>query len=385
MKAQRNIRIMYAIAFLQGMVFYAPVASLYRQARGMSLGQIALLESVSFIIQLAMELPWGIVADRIGYKKTMVAGCGIFALSKLVFWRADSFWDFFWERFLLSAAIAALSGVDESIIYLSCTDEDSQKVFGRYSAFSTAGLLVSAGTFSLFMADDYALTALATLIAYALAALLALGLREVRPPEKERREPVRAFFRLLKNTLRDRRFLLLIVCWALYGQALSSVCTWLSQNQYLRCGMGSRAMGFVYILVSVISMVSAFSQPVTDKVGRSRAVLVAQALAGLACATLVFTRSAVLSSVCILSLEGSSALINPLMSQVWNRQVTTADRATQLSIYAVLDEAVSAGGSLVIGYTADASLDGAFGLCAGACLICAIAVAVRCKGYFERK
>ena len=385
MKAQRNIRIMYAIAFLQGMVFYAPVASLYRQARGMSLGQIALLESVSFIIQLAMELPWGIVADRIGYKKTMVAGCGIFALSKLVFWRANRFWDFFWERFLLSAAIAALSGVDESILYLSCGDEDSQKVFGRWGAFSTAGLLVSAGTFSLFMAEDYALSALATLIAYALAALLALGLREVRPPEKERREPVRAFFRLLRSTLLDRRFLLLIVCWALYGQALSSVCTWLSQNQYLRCGMDSAAMGFVYILVSVISMASAFSQPVTDRLGRSRAVLGALALAGLACATLVFTRSAVLSAACILALEGSYALVGPLASQVWNRQVTGADRATQLSIYAVLDEAVSAGGSLVIGYTADVSLDGAFGLCAGVCLVCAIAVAVRCKGYFERK
>lgn len=385
MKAQRNIRIMYAIAFLQGMVFYAPVASLYRQARGMSLGQIALLESISFIIQLAMELPWGVVADRIGYKKTMVAGCGIFALSKLVFWRAVGFWDFFWERFLLSAAIAALSGVDESILYLSCGDGDSQKVFGRSNAFSTAGLLVSAGTFSLWMAEDYALSALATLIAYALAALLALGLREVRPPEKERREPVRAFFRLLRSTLRDRRFLLLIVCWALYGQALSSVCTWLSQNQYLRCGMDSAAMGFVYILVSVISMVSAFSQPVTDKVGRSRAVLGALALAGLTCLTLTLTRSAVLSAACILALEGSYALVGPLASQVWNRQVTGADRATQLSIYAVLDEAVSAGGSLVIGYTADASLDGAFGLCAGTCLVCALAVAVWCKGYFERK
>ena len=382
---KRNIRIMYAIAFLQGMVFYAPVASLYRQARGMGLGQIALLESVSFLVQLAMELPWGLAADRIGYRRTMIAGCGIFALSKLVFWRADGFWDFFWERLLISAAIAALSGVDESILYLSCGDGDSQKVFGRSNAFSTAGLLVSAGAFSLFMAEDYALSALATFMAYALAAVLALGLTEVRPPERERREPVRAFFRLLKGTLRDRRFLLLILCWALYGQVLSSVCTWLSQNQYLRCGMGSRAMGFVYILVSVISLVSAFSRPVTDRVGRSRAALGALALAGAACAALVITRSAVLSAVCILALEGSSALINPLMSQVWNRQVTGADRATQLSIFAVLDEAVSAGGSLVIGQVADRSLDGAFALCAGTCIVCAIAVAARCRGYFERK
>ena len=376
---------MYAIAFLQGMVFYAPVASLYRQARGMSLGQIALLESISFLIQLAMELPWGLAADRIGYKKTMFAGCAVFALSKLAFWRADSFMDFFWERVLLSAAIAALSGVDDSILYLSCPDRDSQKVFGRYGAFSTAGLLASAGAFSLWMAENYALAALATLAAYALAVVLALFLAEVRPPEMKRREPARAFFRLLQGTLRQRRFLLLVVCWALYGQALSSVCTWLSQNQYLRCGMSGRAMGIVFILVSVASMAGVFSQPVTDRMGRSRAIPGTLALAGLACLALVFTRSAALSAGCILFLEGSFALVSPLASQVWNRQVTSADRATQLSVYAVLDEAVAAGGSLVIGRMADASLDGAFGLCAAACLACALAVGLFCRRFFEKE
>lgn len=382
MKIKRNIYLSYAIAFLQGMVFYAPIASLYRQARGLTLGQIALIESISFVISLTMELPWGVVADRIGYKKTMIAGCGIFALSKLVFWRADSFGDFFWERFLLSAAIAALSGVDESILYLSCTDQDSQKIFGRYSAFGTAGLLFSAGTFSLFMADNYALSAAATLISYGLAAVLALFVREVRPPERERREPVRQFLLLLRDTLRQRRFLLLIVCWGLYGQVLSSVCTWLNQNQYLRCGMDSTAMGLVYILVSVVSMASVFSQRFTDRLGRLCSVLGVLVLGAAACLTLVLTRSAALSAVCILSLEGSYALIGPLMSQVWNRQVKSADRATQLSIYAVLDEAVSAGGSLAIGYTADLSLDGAFVLCAAVCLVCAGAAALWCRRYF---
>ncbi len=376
---------MYAIAFLQGMVFYAPVASLYRQARGMSLGQIALIESVSFIISLAMELPWGVAADRIGYKRTMAAGCGIFALSKLVFWRADGFMDFLLERFLLSAAVAALSGVDESILYLSCGDEDSQKVFGRWNAFSTAGVLAASGAFALFMAEDYALSAFATLAAYALAAALALGLQEVRPPERERREPARTFFRLLRSTLRDRRFLLLIICWSLYGQALSSVCTWLSQNQYLRCGMSSAAMGWVFLLVSVADMTGAFSQKVTDRIGRGLSAVGALALAGLACLALTLTRSAALSVVCILGLEGTYALVGPLAGQVWNQQVTSADRATQLSIYAVLDEAVAAGGSLVVGRVADVSLDGAFGLCAAVCLVCAIAVAVWCRGYFERK
>ena len=55
---KRNIRLCYAIAFLQGLVFYAPVATLYRQANGRGRFQITVIESISLAASLAMELPW---------------------------------------------------------------------------------------------------------------------------------------------------------------------------------------------------------------------------------------------------------------------------------------------------------------------------------------
>ena len=39
-RKRRNIALFYAVFFLQGMVFYSPVATLYRQASGLSLLQI---------------------------------------------------------------------------------------------------------------------------------------------------------------------------------------------------------------------------------------------------------------------------------------------------------------------------------------------------------
>ena len=59
---------MYAISLLQGMVFYAPIATLYRTAQGVTISQIALIESISLILSLLFEVPWGVLADRIGYK-----------------------------------------------------------------------------------------------------------------------------------------------------------------------------------------------------------------------------------------------------------------------------------------------------------------------------
>ena len=72
MRVRRNIYLMYAIALLQGMVFYGPVATLYREAAGVTIFQITLIESISMALGLMLELPWGAVADRIGYRRTMI-------------------------------------------------------------------------------------------------------------------------------------------------------------------------------------------------------------------------------------------------------------------------------------------------------------------------
>ena len=120
---------MYAIALLQGIVFYGSIATLYRQAQGVSVFQITLIESISLILCLLLEIPWGVIADKIGYKRTMIVCCTLYFVSKIVFWQATGFGWFLVERIILSIVIAGLSGVDTSILYLSCEKGKSQKSF----------------------------------------------------------------------------------------------------------------------------------------------------------------------------------------------------------------------------------------------------------------
>ena len=132
---------MYAIALLQGMVFYASIATLYRQAAGITVFQIALIESISYLLCLLFELPWGIVADKIGYKKTLCFCCVLYFASKLVFWRAEGFAGFLLERIMISIVIAGMTGVDTSILYLSSKAGESQRTVGIYNLLGTVGLL----------------------------------------------------------------------------------------------------------------------------------------------------------------------------------------------------------------------------------------------------
>ena len=50
MNIKRNIYLMYGISLLQGMVFYGPIATLYRQAAGVSVFEITLIESISLAL-----------------------------------------------------------------------------------------------------------------------------------------------------------------------------------------------------------------------------------------------------------------------------------------------------------------------------------------------
>ena len=76
---------MFAIVFLQGFIFYGPIATMYRQARGISMYDIFIIESISWILMIIFEIPWGWFADKFGYKKTIIISNLIFFVSKIIF------------------------------------------------------------------------------------------------------------------------------------------------------------------------------------------------------------------------------------------------------------------------------------------------------------
>lgn len=92
---RRNIPIMFLICFLQGMVFYAFVATIYRTTYGITLFEISLIEGINYALTIALEIPWGMLADRIGYKKTMIICEFLYFISKIMFYKASGFFSFF--------------------------------------------------------------------------------------------------------------------------------------------------------------------------------------------------------------------------------------------------------------------------------------------------
>lgn len=364
---KRNIYLMYAMTFLQGMVFYGAISTLYRQAQGVTIFQITLIESISYALCIALEVPWGVVADRIGYKRTMVLCCWLYFLSKIIFWQASGFGGFLAERVLLSVVITGFSGVDTSILYLCAGPQNSQHVFGMYNSLGMAGLLAASAVYTLFVGENYRLAALLTVFSYGAAAVLSLGLTEVRPAaaETKAREP---FVSTLRAALAAPGLLAFLVAVGLLSETHQTVTVFLNQLQYARCGMGGTAMGAVYIAATLLGLCGVWSSAVTRRTGqRGGAVLFCLAPA-LACALLALTDRAVLSVGSIWLLRVSDSLFQPFRTQLQNRQIHTPNRATALSIHAMLTDGVAIGTNLAFGALAQWDLRLAFGFGAAICL-----------------
>lgn len=333
---KRNIKILFILAFLQGMVFYASISTLYRQAAHLSLTEIGIIEAFSFLMALSMEMPWGILADRFGYKKTMVISNCLYFLSKVVFYRADGFFAFLFERFLLSMALAGISGVDTAILYLSCDKKESQKIFGIYYNLGNIGMMIASLIYSLFLKGDYRLSAFFTCFPFFLAMMLTFFLQEVdHEPLPHSRENLP---NILLSLLKNKHTVLILIGAGLLTETIHEITAFLNQLLYVEAALPDTMFGLIHIGMTCIGFLSVLSYPLTQYMGRKRFLRILIVLSGFSCIVLYQFKIGWLCILAIASLELVSALFYPLLNTIQNEQVTITQRATQLSVFMMLME-----------------------------------------------
>ncbi|MBU3190931.1 MFS transporter [Clostridium bowmanii] len=366
MNKKVNIYLMYIIVFLQGFVFYGPIATLYRQNRNLSLSNMFLIESISWILMIIFEIPWGWFADKFGYKKTLIISNFIFFISKIVFYKADSFVMFFLERVLLAISLAGISGCDIALLYSSMEQDESEKVFGRYNAFSTGGYLIASFIFSILIKKSMDSTALWTIIPYAMASVLTLFIKEVNVTQVEKHK----FKQSLLTVFKNKTIILLVISFALINEVVQVVGVFLNQSQYVRCGINIKYFGILAVVMQIVRLSSSKAYKFSNKLGANRSIQVLYSIITLGCITLVFTSNVTLTILSITFICASAAIISPIVLNIENKSISTMDRATLLSIFAMFGDLTGAGVNVIIGKTADISISSAFITCVGMC-VCA--------------
>ncbi|WP_242970876.1 MFS transporter [Anaerotruncus massiliensis (ex Togo et al. 2019)] len=368
MNRKIGIPLFCATAFLQGMVFYGPIATLYRQARGVSVFQITLIESISLACLIALEIPWGYVADRIGYRRTLAACNVLYFLSKIVFWRAEGFGGFLLERLMLSVVLSGFSGCDSAYLFSLAGEGESQKAFGAYEASATAGLVAASLLFSTAVGGDFDAAGFLTVLSYGAAMVLTFFLPEVPPPARRSAGFGARAGEAAREVWDNRRFLLFLAAAALLTESNQTITVFLSQLQYVRAGIPARAMGYLFIPLTLMGLFAARSHRLTARLGEGRALSGLFLLGALSCGLLAVTGSPVLSVAGILALRLSASVFAPIGMEVQNRQVRSCGRATMLSVYSSVMNLVAVGTGLIFGRLAEEGVGRAMAAGAGFCL-----------------
>ena len=142
-KSAKNYYIMCIINFLHGLIFFGSVTTIFRADRGLTIEEMIIMEAVFAISIVIFEIPLGIVADKFGYKKTIVLGCFLLFISRVIFYNSYTFISFLFQRLVAGISIATMSGCDSAIIYEAVDECDSQKAFGRYIMYGTISFFVA--------------------------------------------------------------------------------------------------------------------------------------------------------------------------------------------------------------------------------------------------
>lgn len=175
-----------------GLSFYAPISALFLTSRGLSLGDIFVLESILLASILISEVLAGLLADRVDRRWVILCGFVFNAVDEVLFALGDSFSMFAASFFISGLGIAMLTGVLEAYIYDSLgegADEASVGVWGHLSALELGAGVLGSITGGVMAIRDISLPAFAAAGVALMAAVAVMFLPSQRPSNDEGAEP----------------------------------------------------------------------------------------------------------------------------------------------------------------------------------------------------
>lgn len=151
MKNKLHIDNLEIMAFMNGLVFFAPVALLIRTKAGLSLEQFFILQAFLSIMIFVFEIPTGKITDKVGYKNTLVFSQIMWLLARILLMTAffsRNFAVFMVEAVVEGIAISFSSGTVSAYLYQQYQSDEYVVKSARIGNCGTAGFIVSAVSYA---------------------------------------------------------------------------------------------------------------------------------------------------------------------------------------------------------------------------------------------
>ncbi len=341
-EGQVTLRKLFLITFFSSLYFYIHVNTLYLSSRGLSLMQIASLESIITVTVFLAEIPTGIIADRIGRKWSVVLALACQAAGEFFYIFAESYPAFVFIALLAGIGFAFLSGAGEALLYdeLPEAEKDTlmQKAVGRLGSAYQFGFflspLIGGVIVSRFALSSYMIVIAMTACSVTIALIISFTLHETRR-HSAKRQPAESFmlikegFSLIKSNGTLRQIVAITIFTATFGD----IALMLYQPMFKQYGFSPFLIGAA---LSGASLLSAVTQRYAYKLekwfGPKTTLTLAPVLPGVFFVAWGLAGAPWSVFSLFIFTYGFRELKKPLLASYQNREIHSYNRATVLSI-----------------------------------------------------
>ena len=326
---------------LQMSLFPMAVLTIFWQRQvGMSMTQIMALQAGFGLAVALFEFPSGFLADRIGYRRTLIIASVVTAAGWGLYVGADTFQRIAAAEALLGVGLSLVSGADSALLYESLLDLGDERTFARWSgrmvfwgqsaeglAALSAGLLYAVSTRLPFQIEVGV-----WIINLGIAAALTEPKR-TRPPMSHGLAQIRAMLRfVVSESPRLRRLVFAIV---VFGLA-SFIPVWMIQIYAVESGLPEPWLGPMWAVANFIVALSAL---LSHRLERLFGLPAALGFCGLLIGIGYFGLASVhqvWGFVFYFFLTCARGLTSPMLQHEEHRALTSSDRAGFLSLRSLL-------------------------------------------------
>jgi len=337
-----NIAKVYIIRLLSNMYFISAVLVPFYMGWGkIKFSQILFLNAWFMFWNFLLEIPTGTVADFLGRKVSMTAGCIVGAVGCITYVCYPHYAVFLLSEVIFAFSYTLLSGADEALMYdtlkMIRQTSMSKKIFSRMESFKLGGIVIGAAAGG-FIAKEMGLRMPLFLMALPLSigAVVAATLKE--PVITEEKPPL--LFSSYKAILVDgvrffwrSKILKMLTLDMVVVNAIAWVIIWFYQALLKNAGIDIAYFGFVHAAISLFEILLLNNYIRLESIlgSKKRLLYVGAAATGAAFIILGLTRWVPLVIAGILISGGFGLTRGPLFSSYINKYIPSDQRATILS------------------------------------------------------
>jgi MFS family permease len=337
-----NPRLLVALSGLHFVLFPIPVITLFwRDQVGMSLTDIMVLQAAFGLAVVLLEFPSGYLADRVGYRTSLLVGAVLWLAGWVAYTRGATFGAVVAAELLLGAGSAFVSGADRALLWVSLEARGGSRQYPRWEGRARAASQVCEAASAAAGGWLYAVGPRLPFYLQVPTALLALGsvlaLREgPRPAATAHPSHLRRAWHLVRFVLWHHRRLQAAMALSVALGLTTFVMVWLIQPYMQARGVPTAWFGPIWAAAHVwLAGVSLASARLAGALGVRGALLGCGLLIPLGYAGLAASPAAwgIVFYLCFMTIRG---LQGPILATVMQEDAPGEDRAGVLSLAALL-------------------------------------------------